>query len=488
METTTAKKTTPEILKSDNDSSERIHKIFEAQKANLQKLRDTSLKDRKKKLRALIKAVFKHRENIQNAIYADFKKPAAETDLAEIYPTINELRHTISHLSDWALPLEVDVPMTHFGSSCYVNYEPKGNCLVITPWNYPFFLSISPITYAIAAGNAVILKPSEFTPNTSVAVKAMLAEVFEENEVAVIQGDYTVSAELLKLKFNHIHFTGSPMVGKIVMRAAAEHLTTCTLELGGKSPVIVDETANVNEAAKKIVWGKYLNKGQTCIAPDYMLVHKSKKTELLAKMKEIIEKNYGASEADRKAGDSLCRMVNAKHYNRVKKLIEEAVTDGANVETGASFDDAENYIDPTILTDVKMSSKIMEEEIFGPVLPVIEFDSLEESLRIVNEKERPLALYVFSNKNKNIDQVMNGTTAGGTCINDVILHVSQPNLPFGGINNSGIGKSHGKWGFIDFCNERAVMKQHTRFSAAQLMHPPYTKWTKKLIEFTMKYM
>lgn len=488
MEATTANFTDTSVPKSKNDSLDRVHEVFEKQRQNLQNIRNTSVKERKKKLNALKKAIFDHREKIQQALYNDFRKSAAESDLIELYPAINEIRHTVDHLSDWVLPQEVDVPLTHLGSSCYVNYEPKGNCLVITPWNYPFFLAVSPITYAVAAGNAVILKPSEFTPHTSQAVKEMLASVFDENEVAVIFGDHLVTGELLKQKFNHIHFTGSPMVGKIIMKAAAEHLATCTLELGGKSPVIVDETANTAEAARKIVWGKYLNKGQTCIAPDYLLVHKSKKAELLLKMKEQIANNYGATEEERKAGEGLCRMVNAKHYNRVKNLIEKAVEDGANVETGGKFDDNENYIDPTILTNVNTASEVMNEEIFGPVLPVIEFENLDESVSFINSKERPLALYVFSNKSKNIDKVMNETTAGGTCINDTILHVSQPNLPFGGINNSGIGKSHGKWGFVDFCNERSVMKQHSRFSAAQLMHPPYTKFTKKLIEFTMKYM
>jgi aldehyde dehydrogenase (NAD+) len=488
METTVENTTVASVPKSKNDSLERVVEVFEKQRSNLQNLRNSSVRERKKKLNALKKAIFNHREKIQQALYNDFKKQAPESDLVEIYPAINEIRHTISHLSDWVLPLEVDVPLTHLGASCYVNYEPKGNCLVITPWNYPFFLAVSPIVYAVAAGNATILKPSEFTPHTSQAVKEMLADVFDENEVAVVQGDHVISGALLKQKFNHIHFTGSPMVGKLIMKAAAEHLATCTLELGGKSPVIVDESANTAEAARKIVWGKYLNKGQTCIAPDYMLVHKSKKAELMAKMKEQIANNYGASEEERKSGEGLCRMVNSKHYNRVKNLIESAVKEGATVEAGGKFDDSQNYIDPTILTNVNPSSEIMSEEIFGPVLPVIEFDNLEESLAIINAKERPLALYLFSNKGKNIDKVMNETTAGGTCINDTILHVSQPNLPFGGINNSGIGKSHGKWGFIDFSNERAVMKQHTRFSAAQLMHPPYTKFTKRLIEWTMKYM
>lgn len=476
-----------EIPKSANDSSDRIEKVFEAQKQNLQALRNTSARQRKKKLKALKKIVFDYRTKIQDALYADFQKPALESDISEVYPTIAEIKHTIANFEDWMMREDVDVPITLLGSSAYIQYEPKGNCLVITPWNYPFYLALSPIIYAIAAGNAVILKPSEFTPNTSALVKQMLAEVFEENEVAVIQGDHKVSSELLALKFNHIHFTGSPMVGKIVMEAASKHLTTCTLELGGKSPTIVDETANINEAARKIVWGKYLNEGQTCIAPDYILVDKKIQSKLVEAMKAEIEKKYGPDKNARMQGGNLCRMVNAKHYKRVQSLTDDAVDKGASVAIGGHYDDNENYIDPTILSDVSLDAKIMNEEIFGPIMPLVSYTSLEEAMQIIKDKERPLALYIFSKKEKNIRYIMEHSTAGGTCINDTILHITQPNLPFGGINNSGIGKSHGKWGFVDFSNERAVMRQHLPFSMSQLLHPPYNKLTKFVIDMTMKW-
>lgn len=476
-----------EIPKSKNDSSARINEIFSAQQQNLQALRSTSARERKKKLKALKKTVFAYRTKIQDALHADFKKPALESDISEVYPTIAELKHTISHFEDWMTREDVDVPITLLGSSAYIQYEPKGNCLVITPWNYPFYLALSPIIYAIAAGNAVILKPSEFTPHTSALVKELLAEVFDENEVAVIQGDHKVSSELLALKFNHIHFTGSPMVGKIVMEAASKHLTTCTLELGGKSPTIVDETANIKEAARKIVWGKYLNEGQTCIAPDYILVDQKIHSILVDAMKAEIEKKYGSDKDARMVNGNLCRMVNSKHYKRVQALTEDAVSKGASVAIGGNYDDKENFIDPTILSDVSLDSKIMNEEIFGPIMPLVTFSSLEEAMDIINQKERPLALYVFSKKEKNIRYIMQHSTAGGTCINDTILHISQPNLPFGGINNSGIGKSHGKWGFVDFSNERAVMRQHLPFSMSQLLHPPYSKLTKFVIDMTMKW-
>lgn len=475
------------ISKSENDSLAKVKEIYTSQQSNLQALKNTTYKVRKKKLKALKAKVFDYRTKIQEALYADFKKPALEADISEIYPTISELKHTLNHFEDWMQAEEVDTPMTLLGSSAYVQYEPKGACLIIAPWNYPFYLTISPIIYAIAAGNAAIIKPSEFTPNTAIVVKKLLAEIFQENEIAIIQGDHTVSTELLKLKFNHIHFTGSPAVGKIVMEAASKHLTSCTLELGGKSPTIVDETANLKEAATKIVWGKYLNEGQTCIAPDYILVHESKKDALVVEMKAQINKKYGADEAARKSGGNLTRIVNAKHFNRIKGLTDTAIVDGANVETGATYDSTDNYIDPTILTNVSKDSSIMNEEIFGPIMPIVTFKTLEEATALINEKEKPLALYIFSKKSKNIDFIMQHTSAGGTCINDTILHITQPNLPFGGVNNSGIGKSHGKWGFVDFSNERSVLRQHFSFGMAQLLHPPYSKFTKTLIDLTMKY-
>ncbi len=487
MATDTMAKKEIVVPKSTNDDISKIQEIFDAQKANLQNLKNTSAKARKNKLKALNKLIFSYRDKIQTALYADFKKPAIEADITEIYPTTSEIKHAISHINDWMEKEEVDTPLTLLGSSAYIHYEPKGNCLIITPWNYPFYLAISPLIYAIAAGNAAVIKPSEFTPHTSKLVKEMLAEIFPENEVAVVLGDHHYSTALLKLKFNHIHFTGSPMVGRIVMEAASKHLTTCTLELGGKSPTIVDDTANIQEAAKKIVWGKFLNEGQICIAPDYILVHQSIQSKLVAAMKVEIDKKYGADAQTRMQGGSIGRMVNAKHYQRVQRLADGAVSDGAVVEIGGTFVDEENYIDPTILTNVSPDSKIMEEEIFGPLMPMMTFQTLEEAVAIINDKEKPLALYIFSKKEKNIDFLLNHTSAGGTCVNETILHITQPNLPFGGVNNSGVGKGHGKWGFVDFSNERSVLRQHFSFGMSQLLHPPYNKFSKFVIDMTMKF-
>ena len=475
------------VPKSTNDEPDRIRSVFEAQVANLQALKDTSLKARKKKLKALRSTIFTWRERIQEAVHADFQRAHTETDVIEIYPAVADIKHVMQHMWEWAAPEDVDTPLTYLGSSSYVLKEPKGASLVITPWNYPFFLSISPIAYAVAAGCSVVLKPSEFTPNTSLLLKEMLAEVFSEDEVAVVLGDHTVSKQLLDLKFNHIHFTGSPGVGKIVMRAASKHLTSVTLELGGKSPTIVDKTANVRRAAKKIAWGKWINAGQTCVAPDYVLVHSSKKEALQTAVREELETMYGADPARWSESNDFCRMVNAKHYGRVKDVLRDAVEKGATVAFGDDHDDAARYLAPTLLTDVPAEAEVMEEEIFGPVLPVIAFDDLDEALRIINAREKPLALYIFSRKQKNIDRILQNTSAGGTCINETVLHVSQVNLPFGGINNSGFGKSHGRWGFLDFCNERAVLRQHLPFSAAQMLYPPYTPFVRRMITWTMKW-
>ena len=475
------------ITQSKNDSKNRILTIFEKQKQNLQNLKSTSVKDRKKKLITLKKTIFSHREQLQKAIYLDFKKPATETDISEIYPTIAELKHTIKNVSHWAQDMEVETPITLLGSSSFVKYEPKGNTLIITPWNYPIFLSLSPIISAIAAGNAVILKPSEFTPYTNVAIKNLLLAVFPENELAVIEGDYTVSGELLQLKFNHIHFTGSSTVGKVIMKEAANHLASCTLELGGKSPSIVDETANLKEAATKIVWGKYLNEGQTCIAPDYILIQAAVKVKFIAFVKNEIEKKYGDTDLKRIESNNLCRIINDKNYKRLKTLLKTSTLNNGKIEYGATFDDSDRYISPTIISDISLTDELMNEEIFGPIMPIVSYENIEEAIALVNTKEKPLALYIFSKKKKTIHKILNETSSGGVCINEVLLHITNPNLPFGGINNSGIGKSHGKWGFIDFSNEKAILKQHVPFGAAQLLYPPYSKLTNKLIELTMKW-
>lgn len=469
---------------SPNSSLEEILRLYNLQLKNAQAIKNSTAKERKEKLSKLKNVCMDYQQKIQEALYADLHKAAVEADYTELYNVVTEARYAISNLDEWMTPHEVETPLMYIGSSSKIIFEPKGVCLILSPWNYPFQLPMQHLVSCVAAGNTAIIKPSEFTPNTSVLLKEIIGKIFNENEVAVVLGDYSVSSELLKLKFDHIHFTGSPNVGKVVMHAAAEHLTTVTLELGGKSPAIIDESANIDAAVKKISWGKFVNLGQTCIAPDYVLIHESKKEEFIAKFKTNAEKFFTSTP---KQSADLARIVNNKHFNRLKGLLEDAVLRGAKVEYGGDLDESQNYISPTLLSNVLLDSKIMEEEIFGPLLPLVTFKTMDEALKIVNGKEKPLALYVFSGKSKVSDYVVNNTSAGGTCINDNLVHISQPNLPFGGINNSGIGKSTGYFGFKEFSNERAVLKALHSGSIATPLWFPYGKLARMVTNIMLKY-
>jgi aldehyde dehydrogenase (NAD+) len=467
----------------DNHTEQAISSIFEAQKANAQNVAKSDTKQRKAKLRKILDWTLAHETEIGDALFADFKKNPAETNLGEILGVVGETKHLLKHLNSWMKPQSVPTPMNMIGSFAHVRFEPKGVCLIISPWNYPFNLSIKPLVQAIAAGNTVMLKPSELTPHTSALIKKMLTELFEENEVAVIEGDASVSSMLLEQTFNHIFFTGSPAVGKIVMSAAAKHLTSVTLELGGKSPCIVDETANIKDVAEKIAWGKFLNNGQTCIAPDYVLVQKNVENQLVDALKNAITKMYGN---DIKTSADYCRVVNNRHFNRLNNLLSEAVEKGAIVQAGGQTDGTENYMAPTLLTDVDDSMKIMQDEIFGPILPILSYENNEEAINYINNKEKPLAMYINSGKEKNIKYFMENTSAGGTVINDSVIHYGHTELPFGGVNNSGIGKSGGIWGFTEFSNQRAVLRQ--RFGTFKMIYPPYTPFVSKLLRFFVRYL
>ena len=467
----------------DNETEMGISATFKAQKANTQNIANSNAEERKAKLRKILDWTLAHEVAIGEALFADFKKNPVETNLGEVLGVVGETKHLIKHLNSWMKPQSVPTPLNMIGSSAHVRFEPKGVCLIISPWNYPFNLSIKPLVQAIAAGNTVMLKPSEMTPNTSALIKKMLSELFEENEIAVIEGDASVSTMLLQQPFNHIFFTGSPAVGKIVMSAAAKNLTSVTLELGGKSPCLVDETANIKKTAEKIAWGKYINNGQTCIAPDYVLVHKSVENELVTALKSSIEAMYGN---DAKTSADYCRVVNNRHFNRLNGLLNEAVEKGANVQTGGQTDGTENYIAPTLLTDVDDSMKIMQDEIFGPILPIMTYNTNEEAIAHIKSREKPLAMYINSSKEKNIQYFMDNSSAGGTVINDSIIYYGHTELPFGGVNNSGIGKSGGIWGFTEFSNQRAVMRQ--RFGTFKMIYPPYTPFVSKLVRFFVRYL
>lgn len=462
-----------------------IENVFKAQKANQYIIGSTTASERKAKLKKLLATVLKYRTAIQEAGYADFKKAPAEVDLTEVYVMTTELKHAISNISYWMNPKSVSASLTLIGSSSYIHYEPKGVVLIISPWNFPFNLTIGPLVSAIASGNCVMIKPSENTPHAAALIKKMLSEVFPENEVAVFEGNAEVAQFITKLPFNHIFFTGSPSLGKKVMKAAAENLCSVTLELGGKSPVVVDETANLKVAAKRIAWAKFMNNGQICIAPDYLYVHEKVKDEFLNLLKQNIAEFY--QDAPKKSED-YNRIVNKNHFNRLDAYLTDAKAKGAKVELGGETDAAQNYIAPTILSNVSADSDVMQEEIFGPILPVLTYNDVQTVIRHIQENEKPLAMYIFSHDKKSIKQLINQTRAGGTVINHNSLHFSNQDLPFGGSNNSGIGKSHGKFGFEEFSNARGVLKQWAPFSSVDMLMPPYTGFKQKIIDLTIKYL
>jgi aldehyde dehydrogenase (NAD+) len=460
-----------------------IQRVFDLQQKSQYQIGNSSARERKAKLNKLHKAVLKYRPQIKEALFKDFHKHPSEVDLTEIYPVTSELKHAKSHLRQWMRDEPVPTPLALMGSSSYIKYEPKGVVLIISPWNFPVNLTLGPLIGAIAAGNTVMIKPSEHTPHASAIMKKMLEEIFEEKEVALLEGGIATSSALLKLPFNHIFFTGAPAIGKIVMEAAAKHLCSVTLELGGKSPTIVDETANIDTAARRIAWGKYMNNGQICIAPDYIFVHKSKKEAFVNKVKSYINKFYTEDASKEK---SYARMVNQRHQQRVSGYVADAIEKGAKIEAGGNFDSKQDYIAPTVVSNLTQDSDLLQKEIFGPVMPVMEFTNINEVISYINEKEKPLALYIYSKSSKNINHIMANTRAGGSCINHNAVHFFNNDLPFGGSNNSGIGKGHGKYSFLAFSNARGVLKQHMP-NALELLMPPYNNFKQKLIDLTIKF-
>ena len=437
-----------------------IDRLFTLQQARRAEIAATNPQQRIAKLRRIHDALLRRRDEIRKALWDDYRKPPQEVDLSEIYPVLGEARHAMRHLKSWMRPRRVAAPLALLGSRSRIVYEPKGVALIISPWNFPFNLTLGPLVSAIAAGNCAILKPSEMTPNASACMRRILKDLFDESEVAVVEGDASVAEALLKKKFDHIFFTGSPAVGRIVMRAAAEHLTSVTLELGGKSPVIVERKANLDEAAKKIAWGKSLNSGQVCIAPDYVLVDESVRAPFVEKLRAASNMDSGL-------------LVNDRHAARIKRLSEGTI-EGRKVPM-------------TIMESVAGDAPAMREEIFGPLLPVIGYRDLSEALRIINGFEKPLVLYIFSRDRNVIDRVLRETRAGGTVVNDTLIHFYQVNLPFGGVGESGFGKGHGRFGFEAFSNARGVLEQPTRFSMIQMLYPPYTAFKQKLIDLTLRY-
>lgn len=462
--------------------------LFELQRQKAIQLRYLPISDRIARLNKLKTVVENYREEIRKAVYSDFKKPAAEADLSETYVVIGEINHAIKKLKKWAAPSKVSTNVTYFGTSSYVQYEPKGVCLIIAPWNYPVNLLLGPAVSALAAGNTAILKPSEITPNTTALLKRMINENFAKDELHVVEGGVEETQELLSLPFDHIFFTGSTAVGKVVMRAAAEHLTSVTLELGGKSPAIVDASADIKDAAEKITWGKWVNNGQTCIAPDYIMVHKSVQTALINEIGDCLKRFYTPNGEAYEESASYSRVVSDRHFARLSAMIGDAIDKGAKLELGGRVNAEERLIEPTVLTSVPESAALMQEEIFGPILPFRTYEDINEAIDFINSREKPLSLYIFSKTQHHIDRVRTATSSGTACINDCVLQFMQPNLPFGGVNHSGIGKGHGHFGFLEFSNQKAVLKQRIGLTSAKSLYPPYTGAKQKMIDFMIKYI
>lgn len=473
-------------MQSENTPIQEIEQIYQNQKQYKYQLYKSSLKDRLDKIYKLLNLVRDSTQEIYDALYQDFQKPFTETDITEVIPVIGEANDVINNLKNWMNPVAVDTPFPLIGSQSKVEYQPKGQVLIISPWNYPFYLCMAPVIAAIAAGNTMIVKPSEYSPNTSRLIKKILESIFSKKEVAVVEGDYTVSEYLLGLRHDHIFFTGSTAVGRIIMQKAAVSLTPVTLELGGKSPTLIDETVDLKEACKKIAWGKFINCGQTCVAPDYILVPNNKVDLFISHLSSALHSMYGLKSENWQESSDYARIINRKHFNRLVGLLEDAKSHGAEIVIGGHIDEQQNYISPTVLASVDLNCDLMKEEIFGPLLPIIAYDSLDKAIDFINQREKPLALYVFSSRESNARKVLTETSSGGACINDVVIHLVNPNLPFGGIGESGMGNYHGIYGFRTFSHERAVLRQSSPVNTVQLLYPPYKSPMKSLAKDVIK--
>lgn len=459
-----------------------ISAVFAGQRETAIGLRTSAAPGRITKLRKLESAILEHRKAIHAALADDLHKPGPETDLSEIMPVMAELRHAIRNLKSWMKTCRVATTVTMLGTTGRIRHEPRGVALIISPWNYPINLTFCPLVSAIAAGDTAILKPSELTPRCSALIAEIVRQVFDPAEIAVFEGDAAVSTALLDLPFDHIFFTGSPATGKLVMTAAAKHLASVTLELGGKSPVIVDESANLDKTAASLIWAKFSNSGQTCIAPDYLYVHENVRAVLAEKMVSQIAKMFGA---DPRRSADYGRIVNDRHFERIKRLLDDAVSRGASVLAGGDSAQAEKFIAPTLLAATTEASLLMQEEIFGPILPILSYWDITEPIRTINSRPKPLALYIYSKNQRNIDRIVSETSSGGVAINASLLQFLHNNLPFGGVNHSGLGSSHGYFGFKAFSHERAVLRDHA--SLTPILFPPYSDRVKRVINLMLRF-
>lgn len=422
---------------------------------------------REAQLDGLLRLLDEGEADLLAALKADVGKPSLEAWTADIGSTASEIRYIRKNLAKWSKPRKAKLPMSSQPGKGLIVPEPLGVGLIIAPWNYPVQLLLEPLAAAVAAGNAAVVKPSELAPATSAVLTRLIRQHLDNEAIAVVEGAVDVSTALLAERFDHIFFTGSTSVGRVVMKAAAEHLTPVTLELGGKSPVIIDESANLRTTARRLVWGKFLNAGQTCVAPDYLLVKAAQRDELLDHMAEAIGEFYGA---DPSASADYGRIVNQRHLDRLRGLLEDP--GAGTVAIGGDIDPATRYLAPTVLIDSEPTASIMQDEIFGPILPVIVTEDLDDAIEFVNARPKPLALYVFAEDDAAADRVIDETSSGSVCVNHSILQITPHDLPFGGVGPSGMGRYHGQAGFDSYSNLKAVLKKGTKPDPS-LMYPPY---------------
>lgn len=429
-------------------------------------------------LKKLYAAIKKFEPKLNEAIQADLAKSPFETYMCEIGLSLAEITHLIKHTKRYAKPKGVHTPLAQFLSKSFVLPSPYGNTLIMSPWNYPFMLAIEPLADAIAAGNTAILKPSELSPHVSEVLKEMIEETFKEDYIAVINGGVDTATELLNQKFDFIFFTGSTKIGKIVLESTVKNLTPCVLELGGKSPCIIDKSADLKLTARRIAFGKFLNAGQTCVAPDYILIDESVQDSFLSLLKEEIEKQYGPKPLENK---DYVKIISKKHYDRLLSLISKD-----KVVIGGQGDESTLKIEPTVMKDVTLDDTVMNQEIFGPILPVISYKDFNEVYQFIDKHPTPLALYIFSKDKKTIKKVLKTISFGGGCVNDVVIHLANSEMGFGGVGNSGMGSYHGKAGFDAFSHYKSIVDKKLVIDLPMRYQPYKSKLYDKMIHFSLK--
>jgi aldehyde dehydrogenase (NAD+) len=438
------------------DPSQDMARIFALQQANQWNVKASGAAERKAKLAKLKSVVEAHAEQIVSAVLEDTRKPEGEIRVTEVMNVTGNIQRNIDNLDAWMTPTEV-TPSMNPNDTAQIMYEARGVCLILGPWNFPLGLTLGPVAAAVAAGNCCMVKLTDLCPATARVAASIIREAFDENEVALFEGDVSVATALLELPFSHIFFTGSTRVGKLVMAAAAKHLASVTLELGGKSPVIVDAGADIGKVAAQLANAKQFNGGQACICPDYVFVREDQKAELIEGFKANVAANlYGEDGKIKK--ESIAQIVNVGNFNRVKALVDDAVAKGATVAAGGELDASDLTIHPTMLTDVTPQMTILQEEIFAPVLPVMTYETLDQVIGYINSRDKPLALYMYSDDAANVDKVLSRTSSGGVTVNGIFSHYLENQLPFGGVNQSGTGSYHGYFGFKAFSHERAIYR------------------------------